>query len=82
MSFSHPLARDAHIWSTGGKKSKSKPMLVIITTLALDKDHKNYKADKVAKLREAASQWIDENEDSAVDYIVMNRPKKWSGDRD
>ena len=77
MSFNHPLARNAHIWHTGGKKGKVKPMLVIITPLALDKDHKSYKADKVAKLSEAADQWIEDNKEAAVDFIMINRPKKW-----
>ena len=81
MSFSHPLARDAQVWSTGGKKGKAKRLLVIITTLQLNQEQKNFKADKVETLCSAAREWIDGNPEQAVDFLLMNRPKTWSGDK-
>ena len=79
MSFNHPLARDAQVWSTGGKKGKVKRLLVIITALELDEDHPKHKKDKVTELSKAASEWIDENPQESEDFILMSRPKKWIG---
>ena len=77
MSFSHPLARNAHVWSTGGKKGKTKRLLVVITTLQLDPDHDKYKPEQVGKLSEAAGQWVEEHAAEATDFLLMNRPKTW-----
>lgn len=82
MAFKHPLARDAKVWSTGGGKGKSKRVLVIITTLELDKTHKKFKDDKVGALSRAAKDWLEANPDQAVEYLLMNRPKSWAGDKD
>ena len=80
MIFEHPLARDAKVWLTAGKKGKPQGILVIITTLELNKDHKKFKADKIRVLSDAAAVWIAENSSDAVDFILMNRPKDWAGD--
>ena len=82
MTFAHPLARTSHIVSTAGMKGKARQILVIVTKLQLDKDHKKYKEDLVKRLSEAAESWIGEHPDDVSDYMLMNRPKKWEGDKD
>ena len=81
MTFKHPLARDAKVWSTGGLKGKAKRQLVIITTLALDKDHKKFDQAKIDQLSDAAKEWVESNPAEAVDFLLMNRPKEWAGDK-
>lgn len=82
MTFAHPLARTTHIVSTGGIGGKIKRILVIITKLQLDRDHPKFKEDMVKRLSASAEGWIKEHFDEVDDYILMNRPKKWVGDKD
>lgn len=81
MTFKHPLARDAKVWPTGGAKGKSKRLLVIITTLELDKDQKKFDAAKIERLSGAAREWMDGNPGEASDFLLMNRPRDWAGDK-
>jgi hypothetical protein len=76
-TFKHPLARDAHIWATGGASQPSSRILVVITTLQLDKDHKGYKGDKVDRLSDAAKQWVQEHAGEANDFMLISRPRDW-----
>ena len=81
MTFKHPLARHAMVWPTAGVKGKPRRVLVIITTLELDAEHKKYKGDKVEVLSTAAKEWLDANPSEAVDFLLMNRAKEWHGDK-
>ncbi len=81
MTFKHPLARDAKVWVTGGAKGKARRVLVVVTTLELDKDHKKFDAEKVERLSGAAREWVDENAAEAADFLLMNRPRDWAGDK-
>ena len=76
-TFEHPLARDAKVWETGGLSGKAGNLLVIITTLHLDKAHKSFKPEKVAKLSDAARAWVREHALEATDFVLVNRPKDW-----
>ena len=80
MTFHHPDARDAKVWLTGGTKGKAKRLLVVITGLELDKDHKKYDPQKTKVLAEAAKAWIEANPGEATDYLLMTRPKMWDDD--
>ena len=79
--FSHPLARDAKVWRTAGFEGEVRPLLVVITTLELDPNHKKFRAEKVDHLRGAAKQWLGAHPDVANDVLLMNRPKTWAGDK-
>ncbi|MCW6508958.1 hypothetical protein [Lichenifustis flavocetrariae] len=76
-AFNHPLARDAKVWETSGTVGPVGRILVIITTLQLDKTHKSYKADKVERLSDAAKAWVLEHALEASDFLLINRPKDW-----
>jgi hypothetical protein len=82
MSFTHPLARTAHVGSTAGLKGEVRRILVIITGLQLDKEHKKYNEVHIKRLSDAAQSWLDEHPGEAEDIMLMNRPKKWAGDKD
>jgi hypothetical protein len=77
MSFSHPLARQARLWRTGGADGQERPVLVVITTLSLDSAEKGFKPEKLQQLRAAAKEWIDAHPDQAADYLLINRPRDW-----
>ena len=82
MTFTHPLARAAHVGSTAGAKGKVRRILVIITGLQLDKDHKKYKEESIKRLSDGAKAWLEEHPGEAADFMLMNRPKKWYGEKD
>jgi hypothetical protein len=77
MNFTHPLARAASVWSTGGAKGRPHKLLVVITTLELDPAHKKYKADQVDRLAGAAKDWLGENASLAEDFMLINRARDW-----
>jgi acyl-CoA synthetase (AMP-forming)/AMP-acid ligase II len=76
-AFTHPLARDAKIWETSGSNGAPSRILVIITTLELEKAHKSYKADKVDRLAGAAKEWLQQHALAASDFVLINRPRDW-----
>ena len=80
MTFHHPDARDAKVWQTGGIKGKAKRLLVVVTGLELDRDHKKYDPTKIKALSEAAQAWVEEHSAEATDYLLMTRPKMWDDD--
>lgn len=65
------------MWSTGGTAQPASRILVVITTLQLDKDHKSYKSDKVDRLSDAAKQWVQEHSGEASDFMLIGRPRDW-----
>ena len=81
MTFTHPLARTAHVGSTAGTTGEVRHILVIITGLHLDKEHKKYKEEPVQRLSDAARSWLEDHPGEAVDFMLMNRPKRWAGDK-
>ncbi|MDX7952724.1 hypothetical protein P7D22_16270 [Lichenihabitans sp. Uapishka_5] len=78
-TFKHPLARDAKVWTTGGgQDGTTRRLLVVITTLELDETHKGFKADKVARLSDAARDWLKTQATEADDFVLINRPRDWA----
>ncbi len=82
MTFEHPLARTSHIGLTAGVKGTVMRILVVITILQLDKGHKKYKEELVQRLSDAARSWLEDHPGEAIDFMLMNRPKKWAGDKE
>ena len=80
MTFHHPDARDAKVWLTGGVKGKAKRLLVVVTGLELDVEHKKHDARKIKDLKEAAQAWVEDHPAEATDYLLMTRPKMWDDD--
>ena len=75
--FTHPLCRHAWVWPMAGVKSKTDRILVVVTTLELDPEHKSHKTDKVARLRDAACDWMHANPEQATAVVLINRPRDW-----
>ncbi len=74
--FSHPLARGARAWTTT-IDGQTRTLLVIVTTLELDKASSHYKTDLVARLSRAAEDHIVKAEGGIDGFILINRPRDW-----
>lgn len=79
-AFTHPLARQAQVWTTEGVKGKPGKLLVVITTLELNSHSKGFKADKLKRLSDAAREWLANNPGEANDILLISRPRDWAGD--
>ena len=60
MTFSHPLARGAKVFSARNLEGKEHAVLAIVTTLELDPKSHNYKMKYVEKLSRAARGYLAE----------------------
>ncbi|HTR14057.1 MAG TPA: hypothetical protein VMI72_12595 [Roseiarcus sp.] len=76
MAFKHPLARGAQIWVAKTLDNRDHPTLVIVTTIALDASHKNYKRSLVEKLSGAARDYLAETKEADA-YVLVNRLRDW-----
>ena len=74
--FKHPLARAATVARLRGRDGTEQDCLIIVTTLEIIPEAKGYSAKNVARLNEAAKEFLDENEGIAT-YTVVKRPKEW-----
>ena len=74
--FKHPLARHAKVARAHRRDGSQVDALLIVTTLELDPAAKDYKADKVERLHEAARAYLAETPE-VTSYAVVNRPKEW-----
>ena len=73
-SFSHPLARRTGVWATH-VDGKNRDVLVIVTTLELDKKRPRYQRGLVDKLSRAAEALAKAK---GIDSIMLiNRPRDW-----
>jgi hypothetical protein len=76
MTFSHPLARGASIFTAQDCDGNEHDVLVIVTTLKLDPESHNYKRPLVEKLSRAARKYLAES-GKATAFVLMNRPSDW-----
>lgn len=76
MAFSHPLARNAKVWTAKAHDGSDQRVLVIVTTIPLDPGEKGYKKSLVERLSRAARDYLgDSNE--AASFMLMNRLRDW-----
>jgi hypothetical protein len=75
MSFSHPLARAAHVWqaNVGGPRK----LLIVVTTLELDPHRKGYKKELVEGLSSAVDEFVVASDD-LDGYCLINRLREWN----
>ena len=76
MAFAHPLARAAKVWTARGADDSEQRILVIVTTVPLDADHKGFKKSLVEKLARAARDHLAESKE-AGSYVLINRLRDW-----
>ena len=76
MTFAHPLARAAKVWTARGADDSEQRVLVIVTTIPLESDQKGYKKSLVEKLARAAREYLGESKEAAS-YVLINRLRDW-----
>jgi hypothetical protein len=76
MSFVHPLARGAKVWTARGKDDNEQRVLVIVTTVKLDPAEKGYKKSLVDKLSRAARDYLAETKE-VESFMLVNRFREW-----
>ena len=76
MTFSHPLARSASVFTAKNNDGSEYRVLAIATTLELDRTSHSYKKPFVEKLSKAAKDYLA-NSNEAAAFILMNRPRDW-----
>jgi hypothetical protein len=72
MKFSHPLARGAKFGRVEVLDDGADDVLVVVTTLQLDPDHKKHKPDKVQRLRDAARDFLKAKAPSVNRILLLN----------
>jgi hypothetical protein len=76
MSFVHPLARAAKVWTARGKDDSEQRVLVVVTTVPLDPGQKGYKKSLVEKLSRATREHLAESKE-AESFVLINRLRDW-----
>ena len=66
MSFVHPLARGAKVWTAKDHDDGERRVLVIVTTIPLDPEQKGYKKSLVEKLSRAAREHLAESKEAEI----------------
>jgi hypothetical protein len=80
MAFAHPLARAAKVWTARGADDSEQRILVIVTTVPLEANHKGYKKSLVEKLARAAHDYLAESRE-AGSYVLINRLRDWGAQK-
>jgi hypothetical protein len=68
--FSHPLARAARIWHAERHDGSKERVLVIVTTMELDRKKKRDKAKLAEKLDRAAQEHLAQSSEAAS-FVTM-----------
>jgi hypothetical protein len=72
MKFSHPLARGAKFGRVETLDNGADDVLVVVTTLNLDPNHKKHKPDKIQRLRDAAREFLKEKAPGVNKMLLLN----------
>ena len=78
MPFRHPLARAAKVWTARDlNDGQEHRILVIVTTIPLDRAHDSYKKSLVDRLSSAAKAHLLATSE-ATSFVLVNRLRDWS----
>jgi hypothetical protein len=81
VTFTHPAARGAKVWTAKLKSGETKSVLIVITNAELDQERKRYNADVLAKLVAAIEEYLQVHTD--IDgYMLANRMRDWENSKD
>ena len=76
MTFSHPLARHAKVFTAQTRDGEARQILAVVTTVELDPRNDRYKKGLVDKLSAAARDYLAKS-DHVKEFVLLNRPKDW-----
>jgi hypothetical protein len=78
MTFNHPLARGAKVWTARTHDGSEQRVLVIVTTIPLEPGEKGYKKSLVERLSRAARDHLASSSEAAS-FMLMHRLRDWNG---
>jgi hypothetical protein len=81
MTFSHPLARSAKVFTAHNLDGAEEKILAVATTLELDPKGEHYKKRFVEKLSAAARDYVRKS-DHVTAFVLINRLKDWRRPRE
>ena len=76
MTFSHPLARAAKVWTAKTPDGGEQRILVIVTTIPLEPSNKDYKKSLVERLSRAAGDYLADSKEAAS-FLLVSRTRDW-----
>jgi hypothetical protein len=76
MTFAHPLARSAKVFTAQTLDGQERQILAVITTIELDPKNERYKKGLIDKLSAAARDYLAKS-DHVKEFVLMTRPKDW-----
>jgi len=79
MSFLHPLARSAKVWTASDRNGDEQRVLVVSTTIPLDPTRKSYKKLLVERLSTAVREHLAATSEASL-FLLMNQPREWRGE--
>ena len=79
MSFRHPLARAAKVWTARDRSGLEQRVLVIVTTIELDEAHNSSKKAKalVDRLSSAAREHLKATSEASA-FVLVKRVHDWA----
>ena len=80
MTFSHPLARGAKVWTAKGHDGGEQRVLVIVTTIPLEPNDKAYKKSLVERLSRAAHDYLASSNEASL-FLLVNRLRNWKASK-
>jgi hypothetical protein len=79
MSFRHPLARAAKVWSAIDHSGHEHRILVIVTTIPLNRTHESHKKALLKRLSSAAKEYLTATSE-ATSFVLVNRIRDWTSE--
>jgi hypothetical protein len=81
VTFTHPAARGAKVWTAKLKSGETKNLLIVMTNAELNAEKKRYNSQVVEKLVDAIEEYLQGCDD--VDgYVLANRMRDWENAKD
>lgn len=81
MTFTHPAARGAKLWTARMKSGERKNLLVVMTNAELNQNKKRYNGVVLERLVATLQEYIEL--DAEIDgYILANCLRDWENSRD
>jgi hypothetical protein len=80
MTFSHPLARVAKVWTAKANDGSEQRVLVVITTIPLEPHEKGYKKSLVERLSRAANEYLTDSKE-ASSFVLASRMRDWNASK-
>jgi hypothetical protein len=78
MPFSHPLAKDARIIAVHRPNGGARLVLVVLTTIDLDRKGRRHSRAAIEKLSAAIRGYLAESGEAAA-FVLTDRARDWNG---